>query len=167
MSRRKLTDALEDGEELPDLTDQQMHFVECLLAGKSASDAYRAAYNTQNCTNRTIWAAASRLRADCNVATWLSAARKAGLGRAAVTLEGHVAELERLREIALETGNVGAAVQAEQLRGKASGHYTENLRLEVTDPVNILDQIRKENPALADMLANEHMGAEYHGETLQ
>src|SRR5690242_15618370 len=116
--RRKLTDALAEGEELPELTEQQMHFVECLLAGKSASDAYRESYNTSDCTNRSIWALASRLRADVNVASWLSAARKAGLGRAAVTLEGHLAELERLREIALETGNVGAAVQAEQLRGK-------------------------------------------------
>lgn len=165
--RRKLTDALEEGEELPDLTDQQMRFVECLLAGKSASDAYRESYNTANCTDRTIWAAASRLRADSKVATWLSAARKAGLGRAAVTLEGHLAELERLREIALETGNVGAAVQAEQLRGKASNHYSENINLTHKAPENVLDEIRKLNPALADQLANEHLGAEYHGETLQ
>lgn len=165
--RRKLTDALEEGEELPDLTDQQMRFVEGLLAGKSASDAYRESYNTINCTDRTIWAAASRLRADCKVAAWLSAARKAGLGRAAVTLEGHLAELERLREIALETGNVGAAVQAEQLRGKASNHYSENVNLKVNDPTNVLDEIRKLNPSLADQLASEHLGTEYHGETLQ
>lgn len=165
--RRKLTDALAEGEELPHLTEQQMHFVECLLAGKSASDAYRAAYNTVNMQNRTIWAEASRLRADHNVATWLSAARKAGLGRAAVTLEGHLAELERLREIALETGNVGAAVQAEQLRGKASNHYSENVNITHSDPSNVLDEIRKLNPALADQLAADNLGAEYHGETLQ
>lgn len=165
--RRKLTDALEEGEELPQLTDQQMRFVEGLLAGKSASDAYRESYNTSNMLNRSIWAEASRLRANLNVASWLSAARKAGLGRAAVTLEGHVAELERLREIALETGNVGAAVQAEQLRGKASGHYTENINLTHKPPENVLDEIRKLNPALADQLATEHLGAEYHGETLQ
>lgn len=165
--RRKLTDALDEGEELPELTEQQMHFVECLLAGKSASDAYRESYNTSECTNRSIWALASRLRADVNVASWLSAARKAGLGRAAVTLEGHLAELERLREIALETGNVGAAVQAEQLRGKASNHYSENINLTHNDPSNVLDEIRKLNPALADQLAADNLGAEYHGETLQ
>lgn len=165
--RRKLTDALEEVEELPVLTDQQMRFVECLLAGKSASDAYRESYNTINMMTRTVWAEASRLRANPSVATWLSAARKAGLGRAAVTLEGHLAELERLREIALETGNVGAAVQAEQLRGKASNHYTENHNHTFNAPENVLDEIRKLNPALADQLASEHMGAEYHGETLQ
>lgn len=165
--RRKLTDALEEGEELPELTHQQMRFLEGLLAGKSASDAYRESYNTSNMLDRTVWAEASRLRADRNVATWLSAARKAGLGRAAVTLEGHLAELERLREIALETGNVGAAVQAEQLRGKASNHYSENINVTHKAPENVLDEIRKLNPALADQLANEHLGAEYHGETLQ
>lgn len=165
--RRKLTDAIEEGEELPDLTDQQMRFVESILAGKNSSDAYRESYDTSSCTNRSVWALASKLRADIKVASWLSAARKAGLGRAAVTLEGHLAELERLREIALETGNVGAAVQAEQLRGKASNHYTENVNVTHKAPENVLDEIRKLNPALADQLANEHMGAEYHGETLQ
>jgi hypothetical protein len=162
-----MTDAPEMDDDLPELTDQQMRFVECILGGMSSSDAYRSAYNATNMLDRTIWAAASRLRSDCKVATWLSAARKAGLGRAAVTLEGHLAELERLREIAIDSGNVGAAVQAEQLRGKASNHYSENIRLETVDPTNVLDEIRKLNPALADQLAGEHMGAEYHGETLQ
>lgn len=165
--RRKLTDALEEGEELPELTAQQMRFVECILGGMSSSDAYRAAYDCSQSQNNTVWANASKLRADANVAQWLSTARKAGLGRAAVTLEGHLAELERLREIALETGNVGAAVQAEQLRGKASNHYSENINVTHKAPENVLDEIRKLNPALADQLANEHLGAEYHGETLQ
>lgn len=165
--RRKLTDALAEGEELPDLTEQQMHFVECLLAGKSASDAYRSAYNCSQSQNNTVWVNASRLRSDANVALWLSAARKAGLDRAAVTLEGHLSELSRLKEIALETGNVGAAVQAEQLRGKASNHYSENINLTHNDPTNVLDEIRKLNPALADQLAADNLGAEYHGETLQ
>lgn len=165
--RRKLTDALDEGEELPELTHQQMRFVECILAGMSASDAYRTAYDCAQSQNNTIWANASKLRSDANVAQWLSAARKAGLGRAAVTLEGHLAELERLREIALETGNVGAAVQAEQLRGKASNHYTENVNHTFNAPENVLEEIRKLNPALADQLANDHLGAEYHGETLQ
>ena len=31
----------------------------------------------------------------------------------------------RLRKLAESTGNVGAAVQAEQLRGKVEGHYIE------------------------------------------
>lgn len=166
--RRKPTEVKDlKGEELPALTAQQMHFVELILTGKSASDAYRASYDCSNSADRTIWARASELRNHSGVAVWLSAARKAGLDRAKITLEDHLSELARLREIALEKGNVGAAVLAETNRGKASNHYTENVRVEQVNPDNVLDEIRKLNPALADQLASEHMGAEYHGETLQ
>lgn len=164
--RQKITNQPEQ-DDLPELTPQRREFVFLMLQGKTASDSYRAAFDCSNSTDRTVWCEASKLKHNPDVAQWLAVARKAGMGAAKVTLDGHVSELERLREIAIDSGNIGAAVQAEQLRGKASGHYTENVRLEVTDPVNILDQIRKENPALADMLATEHMGAEYHGETLQ
>jgi hypothetical protein len=156
--RRKLTDPEDLPGDLPELTDRQMRFVESILAGKTASDAYRAAYDCSKSQDNTVWVNASKLRSDANVALWLSAARKAGLGRAAVTLEGHICELERLREIAIDSGNVGAAVQAEQLRGKASGHYTENVNITHSEPASILDEIRKQSPDLADMLAKQHLG---------
>jgi len=165
--RRKITDGIEiDEEGLPELTPQRRDFTFLMLQGKSASDAYRAAFNCTNSTDRTIWAEASRLKNNPEIAAWLSAARKAGLGSAKVTLEGHVSELERLREIAIDSGNVGAAVQAEQLRGKASGHYTENLNISHTDPTSVLDEIRKLSPELADKLQEQHV-PEWQGETLQ
>lgn len=158
MARRQITDKPEmaNAENLPELTAQQMEFVRHLLEGKTATDAYRAAYNTSNMLANTIWSAASNLRHDAKVATWLTAARTANLGSAKVTLEGHVAELERLREIALSTGNVGAAVQAEQLRGKAAGHYVEQVR-DVTDidPMKTLEQIALHSPELARKLAED------------
>lgn len=147
MARRQITQKPEmaNADELPELTPQQMEFVRHLLDGKNATDAYRAAYNTENMLANTIWSAASNQRHNTKVAAWLTAARTANLGSAKVTLEGHVAELERLREIALSTGNVGAAVQAEQLRGKAAGHYVEQVR-DVTDsdPIAMLDRLARE-----------------------
>lgn len=161
MARRKLTEAADDiADDLPELTAQQDKFVQGILSGKSASDAYRAAYDCSQSQDSTVWAEASRLRGDHKVSAWLSAARKAGLGRAAVTLEGHISELERLREIAIDSGNVGAAVQAEQLRGKASGHYSENINLRFDEPANILDELRKLDPKLARQLADQHLGSE-------
>ncbi len=160
MARRKITTPLDklrgdlvrtmDGEllassaDLPQLTPQQMHFVELLLSGKTASDAYRGAYDCSNYANNSVWANASKLVAHAGVALWLAAARKAGLGAARVTYESHVTELERLREIALETGNVGAAVQAEQLRGKAAGQYVERIEVHgagLRDPADDLNEI--------------------------
>lgn len=159
MARRQITDKPEmaNADGLPELTAQQMEFVRHLLEGKTATDAYRAAYNTANMVANTVWSEASKLRHNPEVAQWLAAARTANLGSAKVTLEGHVAELERLREIALSTGNVGAAVQAEQLRGKAAGHYVEQIR-DVTeaDPMATLEQLSRLSPELARKLAEDN-----------
>lgn len=156
--RRKITKAepIEAGADLPDLTDKQQKFVGALLEGNTSADAYRRAYDTENMASRTIWAEASRLRADRNVAAWLAAARKAGLGRQVVTLEGHLAELENLRQIAIETGNVGAAVQAEQLRGKVAGHYVERLEVKHDDPMAILRELAAISPTAAADLARQN-----------
>lgn len=158
MPQAKKTAPLQEDGELPELTAQQQKFVKHILDGKTASDAYRAAYSTEDMAERTIWAEASRLRAHRGVAAWLSAARKAGLGTAIVTHQAHVQQLERIREIALETGNIGAAVQAETARGKASGHYVEQVR-DVTDrhdPVQTIREIAAHSPELAASLAAQH-----------
>ncbi len=153
--RRKITEVSALADELPDLTEQQMRFVEGILSGKSGTDAYRAAYDCSNMQPSTIWAAASRLRNNCKVSAWISAGRIAGLGTAAATLDNHLHELARLREIAERTGNIGAAVQAEQLRGKAMGHYTEKLDVTVTDIADELRELETISPELARAYAAE------------
>lgn len=165
--RRKITTTAQleaAGADLPELTPQQQKFVEGLLGGLTASDAYRAAYDCSNSQNNTIWARASALNADSRVQVWLSAARQAHLGSGKVTLDNHIRELERLKEIAIKTGNVGAAVQAEQLRGKAQGHYVEKLEVHATDPLDTLRQIAALSPELAAQLARQQ-GIEWTAET--
>ncbi len=156
MPQRKLTDAPEFSE-LPELTAQQLDFVRHILAGKTASDAYRLAYNAENMANKSIWVEASRLRNSPDVALWLGAARKANLGSAVLTKEQHMQELERLREIALDTGNVGAAVQAEMSRGKVAGHHVERVAdVTDTDPISTLKEIAQHSPDLAAQLAQQY-----------
>lgn len=167
MARRRITDKPEmaNADELPELTSQQMEFVRHLLDGKTATDAYRAAYSTENMLANTIWSAASKLRSDYKVSAWLGAARMANLGTAKMSLEGHLTELERLKEIAVNTGNVGAAVQAEQLRGKASGYYVEQIRdVTETDPLKTLEELSRLSPELARKLA-EQEGVAWSGGT--
>lgn len=161
MPQRKKTappDLAATAAELPELTGQQQKFVEGILAGKSATDAYRAAYNTADMSQRTIWAEASRLNTHPSIAAWTSAARQAGLGTAVVTFENHLQQLERLREIAIASGNVGAAVQAEQIRGKAAGHHVDQIRdvTERHDPAETIRQIAQHAPELAASLAAAH-----------
>jgi len=162
MARRKITApdnnaVIDDQDDLPELTQQQYAFVAAVLSGKSGADAYRTAYDCTSMSPNAVWVEASRARSHPKISLWLAQARKAGLGAAVVTLQGHIQELERLREVALETGNVGAAVQAEQLRGKASGHYVERYAdVTETDPMRALEEIDKLNPTLASELAKQH-----------
>lgn len=159
MAQRKMTEPAKDfSADLPDLNANQSKFVEGILKGLSASDAYRAAYDTDGMAPNSIWASASRLRSNANVSLWITAARKNGLATASVTLDSHLQELERLKAIAIETGNVGAAVQAEINRGKAAGHYVEKHQdvSQTTDPIQTLKEIAKESPEYAAQLAKEH-----------
>lgn len=153
MARRKITDTEED---LPDLTPMQMKFCEGVLAGLSNRKAYKAAYGAGSMSNASIDVNASRLRHNAKIALWLDAARYEMLKSHACTLEGHLAELQSLKAIAVRTGNIGAAVQAEQLRGKAAGHYVE-LHADVSfDPARTLKQIAELEPELARKLAQKH-----------
>ena len=167
MARRKITDPeeLPDASDLPALTDKQLRFVRAILDGKTATDAYRTAYDCSNMQSESIWVAASRLRNNDKVALWIITARKACLGASKLTLEGHLQELERLKELAMGAGNYGAAVQAEQLRGKATGFYVEQVRdLTEHDPISTLNQLAQLSPELAKRLAEDH-GITWQSET--
>ena len=153
--RRKISDkALNDAADgLPDLTEQQRKFVEGVLTGKTLIDSYRAAYDCSNMLPNSIWCEASKLRSHTKIAQWVAAATKAHFGLTSRTREQHIAKLAELGAIAVETGNVGAAVQAEQLIGKVEGHYTERLDVNITDPLQTLREIAQFAPELAAKLA--------------
>lgn len=159
MARRQITDKPEmaNTDDLPDLTAQQMRFVEGILGGKTASDAYRAAYDCENSSQNTIWSEASKLRSSPKVAQWIDAAKAAGFGRVSCTFDEHMTELARLRSLAERSGNIGAAVQAEQLRGKVAGHYVDKVQDVTTDdPIATLKEIARTQPDLAASLAAEN-----------
>ena len=156
MPRRQITDVPTGADELPDLTPNQREFVRLRLAGKTGADAYRGAYDVSGMNDRTIWVEASRVSANPKVSLWLSAARQAHLGTAVLTRDAHIAELDRLKEIALASGNVGAAVKAEELRGKVAGHQVERVQEVPHDPADTLRHIAEHQPDLAAQLAQAH-----------
>lgn len=140
--RRKITEAVEPTDDLPELTPQQRDFAFLIIQGKTASDAYRGAYDCSNMGDKSIWVEASRLKNDPDVALWLAAARKAELGSASRSKEQHILRLDKLQQIAIDTGNVGAAVQAEQLIGKVEGHYVDQVKDVTDDPMKTLREIQ-------------------------
>lgn len=171
MPQRKRTEPGQDySADLPELTPSQAKYVEGLLSGRMTdAEAYRAAYNTENMGHGTVAVEASRLKSNPKVALTISILRKHGLGALNISRDDHLQELERLKAIALETGNVGAAVQAEQLRGKVGGHYVEKHAdvSQSTDVTQTLKDIAQHSPDLAAQLAAQH-GIEFsapHDET--
>lgn len=156
MAARKITDMI-DASELPDLTGQQQEFVRHILSGKTASDAYRAAYDCSNSSQNTVWCEASKLRNDPSVAQWIAAGRKAHLGTAVLTRDMHLQELERIKELAIESGNLGAAADCEKTRGKVAGHHIDRIEdiTQRSDPLAILKEIAVHSPAYAAELARQ------------
>ena len=127
MNTKAVIESSED--ELPLLTAKQAAFVDALLAGKRASDAYRHAYNCEHMSQGAIWVEASRLRRSPKISLWLRHFQRIRADAAGVTMEAHLAELVRARELAIAHGQIAAGVQAEHYRGKAAGLYEDRLRL--------------------------------------
>jgi phage terminase small subunit len=116
-------------DDLPTLTPKQTAFVNALLEGKSASDAYREAYNCERMSHGAIAVEASRLRRTPKISLWLRYYQRVGADAAQLTMKTHLAELARARELAIAHGQIAASVQAEHYRGKASGLYEQRVHL--------------------------------------
>lgn len=112
-----------DVEDLDILSPKEFQFVHGLLAGKTQTQAFRDSRDTSNWTDNSIWCEASKLASSPKVRQWLEQFRRQAMARGTVTLDGHLAELEKGKAYALATGNIGAWVKAEELRGKAAGVY--------------------------------------------
>ena len=101
------------------LNARQELFVQGLLVGKSADQAY------QDAGYRPDRGHASRLATNGNVLERLAELRKPVVKAVQVTLEGHLRDLLGLRNMATTAGQFGVAITAEVNRGKAAGLYVD------------------------------------------
>jgi phage terminase small subunit len=110
------------------LTPKREAFAQAVASGMSQADAYRAAFSVKPTTKpETVQQSASRLMADPIVSARVAEIRKPIVKRAQITLESHLADLQMLRDRALEAEQYSAAISAEVSRGKASGLYTDKV----------------------------------------
>lgn len=117
------------------LTPQQEKFARLVAEGKNQSEAYVLAYpKAKGWKPTSIAVAGSKLMALDNVSQTLAELRAEASKKTVITLESHLAELERLRDLALENGKFEAAINAEVHRGKAKGLYVSKTE-DVTDPM--------------------------------
>lgn len=119
------------------LTPKQEKFCQGVVQGMSQADAYRAAYNAEGMKPETIQQNASRLIKSSKIAARVEELRAPVVEECRLTLRNHLDTLEQLRDVAKDSGTIAAAVRAEELRGKASGLYTENMKsLEPMEPLS-------------------------------
>ena len=120
------------------LTAKQEKFCTEFVQCGNASEAYRRAYSAGNMKPETVWSNASRLLDDSKVGARVRELQEAAAQKAQVTLEGHLEDLRRLRDMAVENGQFSAAITAEISRGKAVGLYTERVQADVKQDVRVV-----------------------------
>ena len=116
------------------LTPKQEKFCLEFIQCGYAAEAYRRAYSAEKMKPETVWNSAYKLMENGEVKARVQELRETAAQKAIVTLESHLADLARLRDLAEEDGQFSAAITAEISRGKAVGLYTERLKQEVSGP---------------------------------
>ena len=113
-----------------DLTPKQEGFVDGIAKGDTQSDAYRAAYNTKNMTDKQIWEEASKLAASPKVSQRLFLLREGAVERNLVTIESLTKELEEARNMADALKNPAAMTGAIMGKAKLNGLLVEKVKVE-------------------------------------
>jgi len=130
------------------LLAQQEEFARHVATGMMQTEAYLLAYPaSKTWKRRTVVERACRLMMEAEVKERVQEMRRQMVEDSKLTLEKHIAELERLKEIALQNGKFEAAINAEVNRGKACGLYVTKTE-DVTDPMR--RALRRMQPAKLD-----------------
>jgi len=109
------------------LTPKQERFCISYVETGNASEAYRQAYNTDNMKPESVNRKAKELIDIGKITARVKDIQAPAVIKAQMTLEGHLQDLQALRDAASATGQYSAAISAEVNRGKASGLYIDRL----------------------------------------
>ncbi len=111
------------------LTQKQENFCLSYIETGNASEAYRTAYDAEKMKPETITNKAHELLKNGDITARVAELRAPVIAKAQITLEQHLCDLKRLRDLAEASEKFGPAVQAEMARGKASGLYVDRTEL--------------------------------------
>lgn len=114
------------------LTPKREAFARAIVSGMNQADAYREAYGQKTMSDTTLHQAASRLMSNSNVLARVEELREPIAKKAQITLESHLEDLQRLRNMAAKSNQWSAAISAEIARGKAAGVNIEKSEQLVT-----------------------------------
>lgn len=109
------------------LTQKQEDFCLAYIETGNATEAYRRIYNASKMLDSSINRKAKELIDNVKIAARIEEIRSAAAEAVGLTLQQHLDDLKRLRDMAESSEKYGPAIQAEIARGKASGLYVEKL----------------------------------------
>lgn len=113
------------------MTEKQLAFAEGVASGMTLSDAYRAAYDTSQSTDKTVWENACRLVRHHKVKTRLEQiAREREEARRMLASSDAAAALETLRRMMERADSDATKVRAAELLAKAAGVFTDKVEIE-------------------------------------
>lgn len=132
----------------PALTPKQEAFCIGVVEGKTVLDAYKDAGYQPRASDQTRQQGASRLIRSKEIASRIAELRAPAATQAGMSLESHLADLQRLRDGAASNGQFGPAITAEIARGKASGVTADKAPAQdgKGDPVEFLRELQKMLP---------------------
>jgi len=128
-----MTDDKDEDNQLPDLNPRQFEYVTLRQSGKSKADAYRIAYNAADKPNNQVWVRAAEVESGSKVSVWMAHLKTEQISAATYTLEAHLADMNNIKELAIQKGNLSAATKAAENLGKACNHYTSNIEVNHTN----------------------------------
>lgn len=137
------------------LTAKQEAFCLAYVETGNASEAYRRAYNAENCKPNVIWVKASEVLSTGNVAVRVAELQAEASERALVTVLSLTQELEEARALALQEGQPSAAVSASMGKAKLHGLLVDKAEHSGKDGGAIqLEQVRNDADAFARTVAS-------------
>ena len=119
------------------LTPKRIAFAEAVASGKSQSDAYREAFKPKKMTQKSVHERASQVASNSQVKEKIAELRIPIALKAQMTLESHLEDLQRLRNMAAKERQYGPAITAEIARGKASGVHVERIDAKLSGNLTI------------------------------
>ena len=107
------------------ITSKQEAFCQAIISGSTQTEAYRNSYSTANMKVKTMNEEACALMKYPIIIQRLAELRAPAVKKAGMTLESHLEDLQRLRNMAVKDKQYAAAITAETSRGRAAGFYVD------------------------------------------
>lgn len=109
------------------LTQKQEAFALAYINTGNASEAYRQAYNVKTGKAESVHECACRVFRNVKVASRIKELQTMAAEQSVYTLSEHLTRLKELSEKSEAEAKFSEAIKAEELRGRASGFYTDKV----------------------------------------